>query len=108
MSANRWEKNFAGAAIYELYVKPIISAIGVLLVGALVVWTFRRFGVLGSNGRDVLQIIMICCILYFVFHLSAKIDMLKRTVDKGARHRDTKRLWLDETDEVTSNGQTGH
>jgi hypothetical protein len=102
MSANRWEKNFAGAAIYELYVKPIISAIGVLLVGGLVVWTLRRFGVLGSNGRDVLQISMICCILYFVFHLSAKIDMLKRTVDRGARHRDTKRLWLDETDKVIS------
>jgi hypothetical protein len=107
MSANRWERDFAGAAFYELYVKPIISAIGVLLVGALIVWILRRFGVLGSNGRDILQIIMICCILYFVFHLSAKIDMLKRTVDKGARHRDTKRLWLDET-AITSDGQTGH
>jgi hypothetical protein len=108
MSANRWEKNFAGAATYELYVKPLISGIGVLLVGGLVVWAGRRFGVVGSNGRDVLLISMICCILYFVFHLSAKVDMLKRTVDKGARHRDTKRLWLDETDEVTSDGQIGH
>jgi len=50
---------------------------------------------------------LISCMCYLVFLLSAKIDMLKRTVDKSARHRDTKRLWLDETDEVTSNGQTG-
>ena len=107
MSANRWEKNFAGAAVYELYVKPIISSIGVVLVLALTAWTGRRIGVLGPNVTDVLQMGLISCMCYLVFLLSAKIDMLKRTVDKSGRHRDTKRLWLDETDEVTSNGQTG-
>ena len=33
----RREKNFVSATAYELYVKPIVSALGVLLVGALIV-----------------------------------------------------------------------
>ncbi len=95
MSANRWEKNFVTATAYELYVKPIISALGVLLVAALIVSAGRRIGILRSNGGDVFQGCMLACIFYFVFYLNAKIDMLKRTSDQKARFRSTTMLWIE-------------
>ena len=95
MSVNRWERNFFNATVYELYVKPIIRALGVLLVTALVVGVGRRHGILGPGG-DVFQTCMLACILYFLFFLDAKIDMLKRTLDLKARFRLTKKLWLEE------------
>lgn len=96
MSANRWERNFVSATAYELYVKPVISALGVLLVAALIVWAGRRLGVLKPNGGDVFQGCMLACIFYYVFFLNAKLDMLKRTSDRNARFRSTAKLWIEE------------
>ena len=96
MSANRWETNFVRATAYELYVKPIVSALGVLLVASLIIWAGRRLGLLKPDGRDVFQGCMLACIFYYVFFLNAKIDMLKRTSDRNARFRPTTKLWIEE------------
>ena len=96
MIANRWERNFVSATAFELYVKPIISALGVLLVASLIVWAARRLGILKADSGSVFQGCMLACTFYFVFFLNAKIDMLKRTSDRNARFRPTSKLWIEE------------
>jgi hypothetical protein len=53
----------------------------------------------------VIQLTFLCVTLIYVLTISAKVDMLKRTMDQDARYRNTKTLWLDKTIEVTQTKQ---
>jgi hypothetical protein len=90
MKTNAWETDYVRASIMSLYVRPIIDAVGVLVLAALLAWILRRTGWSG----DALTGAVMSALLYYVLHLNAKVDMLKRTLDPAARERPTKRLWV--------------
>ena len=102
MKTNPWQKDFTKASIISLYVSPIVHSTGVILVAVLLSWLFRRLGWLGEDNWlltffMVLLTAILSTVLYYVFHLNAKIDMLKRTVDPAAREKDTRMLWVEGT-----------
>jgi hypothetical protein len=99
MKTNPWQRDYVKASILALYVHPIIHAVSVLLLAVLVSWLFGRIGVFGEGNRQLtffmsLMTGVLSAILYFVLHLNAKVDLLKRTVDPAARERTDKQLWV--------------
>jgi len=102
MNANKWEKNYYGATIYELYVKPIFAGIASLLSIALTIWILRKIGLSADHTGFSLLVCILSILLYLLYHLHSKIDLLKRTLDPDARHRSAKWLWIEKDQEKTS------
>lgn len=88
MKSNRWQRNFNRALVYDLYVKPILAAVLTWVVVVVVLkWLLK----------DLLnpEMAILAVLLYYLFFIDAKIDLLKRTLDEKARYRDTKKLWIE-------------
>ena len=106
MTSNPWKENFSKAAKYAVYYKPSLSVL-LALVLALALCEFGRFvGVLDRRDwPNTIQFTFLGITLIYVLTNSAKIDLLKRFVDRDARYRDTKKLWLEQADEPASEGK---
>jgi len=106
MTSNPWKEDFPKAAKYAVYYKPTISFLLALIL-ALALCEFGRFvGVINrSDWPNTIQFTFLGITLIYVLTNSAKIDMLKRSVDRDARYRDTKKLWLEQANEPVSEGK---
>jgi len=88
MKTNRWRKNFNYAAIYSLYVRPIIVT-AFVLVAVIVVSKYLLKDLLYASFA------ILVVLVFYVHFLDAKIDMLKRTLDEKSKYKDTKYLWIE-------------
>jgi hypothetical protein len=106
MKSNPWKENFSKAAKYAVYYKPSLSVL-LALVLALALCEFGRFvGVLDRRDwPNTIQFTFLGITLIYVLTNSAKIDLLKRFVDRDAHYRDTKTLWLEQASESVSEGK---
>jgi hypothetical protein len=95
MNANKWEKNYFSATIYELYVKPIFAGIASLLSITPTIWILRHIGLSGDHAGFSLLVCILSVLLFLVYHLHSKIDLLERTLDPNARCRSSKWLWIE-------------
>ena len=106
MTRNPWKENSSKAAKFAVYYKPSLSFL-LALVLALALCEFGRFvGVLDRRDwPNTIQFTFLGITLIYVLTNSAKIDLLKRFVDRDARYRDTKKLWVAEANESVSEGK---
>jgi hypothetical protein len=95
MNANKWEKNHLGATVYELYVKPVLAGIMSLLSIGLTIWILRKIGLSAEHTGFSLLVCILSILLFLVYHLHSKIDLLKRTLDPNAKCRPSKWLWIE-------------
>jgi hypothetical protein len=95
MNANKWEKNYFNATVYELYVKPVFAGIVSLLSIGMTIWVLKKIGLSAENTGFSLLVCMLSILLFLVYHLHSKIDLLKRTLDPNARCRTAKWLWIE-------------
>ena len=107
MTRNPWKENFSKTAKRAVNVQPILLYVGIVVL-ALAMCEFGRFvGVLErSDWNNTIQSTLLGATLIMVLMNSAKINLLKRTVDQNARYRSTNTLWLDKINEVSSEKQT--
>ncbi|MFQ5603839.1 MAG: hypothetical protein ACE5HS_11270 [bacterium] len=95
MKKNRWQNNFNRALIFDLYIKPILSAAITFFIAVMVgKWLTKD---LISAPLAVLAVI-----LYYLYFLDAKIDLLKRTLDEKAKYRNARYLWVESQPEKES------
>jgi hypothetical protein len=107
MTNNPWKENFSKAAKYAVYLKPSISCVGTFVMALALCELGRFVGVVDrSDWNSIIHYTFLGTILIYVLTVSAKVDLLKRTVDQNARYCDTKMLWLDKTNEVASDKRT--
>ena len=89
MEKNRWKENYNKAVIRHLYFKPLTAS----LITFFTVILLMKFIL-----KDLVSapLVLLAAILYYVYYIDAKIDLLKRKLDRDATHRSSKTLWLED------------
>ena len=94
MKHEKWKNDFKGSTIKHLYFKPLIVAF-IITIGLIVLMKFV------ANDLINTPIVMLGAVVYYLAFIDAKIDMLKRTLDKESKYKNSTLLWLDSTDNNT-------
>ena len=103
MSKNLWQNDFSKAARYALNVKPQLGVWGTTALALILCELGRFLGVIDrGDWQFVITGTLLVVLLSYALAINAKLDMLKRTIDRKARYRETKQLWLESVEENES------